>query len=137
MQTVRAVVLISLFALKCALSKLLLVSLHSLSYTKWDWLPRCAPCRHCRILFGVKVLSAMEGSAQRGSLGRCVLTVSCVLRSRRRLTLYLALPTGLAILILGQVVRSLAMVHAAGNFSHEVAMRRRADHELVTDGIYA
>lgn len=44
---------------------------------------------------------------------------------------------GLLMMIFGQCVRSLAMVHAAGNFSHEVAVKKRDDHLLVTDGIYS
>lgn len=38
---------------------------------------------------------------------------------------------------LGQVVRSAAMIHANTNFSHAVAYRKREQHRLVTDGIYA
>lgn len=37
----------------------------------------------------------------------------------------------------GQVVRSLAMAHAAGNFNHHVQSRRKDGHVLVTDGIYS
>lgn len=54
------------------------------------------------------------------------------------MTAHLASPSqGIAILFFGQVVRSLAMIHAAGNFSHEVAAYKRPDHVLVTDGIYS
>ncbi|PWN94094.1 ICMT-domain-containing protein [Acaromyces ingoldii] len=44
---------------------------------------------------------------------------------------------GLVLVFIGQLIRSLAMVHAADNFSHEVAHHKRPDHRLVTDGIYA
>ncbi len=47
------------------------------------------------------------------------------------------LRTGLLITLAGQALRSLAMVHAAANFSHSVAYRKREDHELVTRGVYA
>lgn len=43
---------------------------------------------------------------------------------------------GMAITVLGQVLRSTAMIHAATNFSHIVAFRKRQDHQLVTSGIY-
>ncbi|KAB5596273.1 Protein-S-isoprenylcysteine O-methyltransferase [Ceratobasidium theobromae] len=44
---------------------------------------------------------------------------------------------GIAITILGQIIRSLAMIHAASNFSHTVARYKLLDHCLVTDGIYS
>ncbi|KAJ7682687.1 ICMT-domain-containing protein [Mycena polygramma] len=44
---------------------------------------------------------------------------------------------GIALVILGQALRSGAMIHASTNFSHAVAFRKRASHVLVTDGIYA
>lgn len=34
-------------------------------------------------------------------------------------------------------MRSLAMIQAGGNFSHQVAEHKRDDHELVTDGLYS
>jgi protein-S-isoprenylcysteine O-methyltransferase len=37
----------------------------------------------------------------------------------------------------GQILRSTAMIHASSNFSHVVAFRKKDDHVLVTDGIYA
>ena len=40
-------------------------------------------------------------------------------------------------LLLGQLVRSLAMIQAGSNFSHQVAEEKRDDHQLVTKGIYA
>lgn len=44
---------------------------------------------------------------------------------------------GLALVVFGQVFRSLAMVHAGGNFSHTVARQKREDHVLVKHGVYA
>ncbi|KAF7292419.1 Protein-S-isoprenylcysteine O-methyltransferase [Mycena chlorophos] len=44
---------------------------------------------------------------------------------------------GLALVVLGQTLRSTAMIHAATNFSHAVAFKKRDAHVLVTDGIYA
>ena len=39
--------------------------------------------------------------------------------------------------VVGQVLRSTAMMHASTNFSHMVASRKRDEHRLVTDGVYA
>ncbi|SCU85930.1 LAME_0D03642g1_1 [Lachancea meyersii CBS 8951] len=44
---------------------------------------------------------------------------------------------GLALLILGQYVRTAAMVTAGSSFSHQVKTSQNSDHSLVTDGIYA
>lgn len=44
---------------------------------------------------------------------------------------------GLALLVFGQVMRSGAMIHAAGNFSHIIADKKRTDHQLVTTGMYS
>jgi protein-S-isoprenylcysteine O-methyltransferase len=41
------------------------------------------------------------------------------------------------IVVLGQSLRSGAMIHASTNFSHAVAFEKRDSHKLVTDGIYA
>lgn len=43
---------------------------------------------------------------------------------------------GLALVVLGQVVRSTAMCTAGSNFNHTPAMTKRDGHELVTNGIY-
>jgi protein-S-isoprenylcysteine O-methyltransferase len=39
--------------------------------------------------------------------------------------------------LIGQALRSAAMIHATTNFSHLVAMHKRESHKLVTDGVYA
>ena len=39
--------------------------------------------------------------------------------------------------VFGQALRSIAMIHASTNFSHSLAFRKLARHQLVTDGIYA
>ncbi|KAI0322487.1 ICMT-domain-containing protein [Amylostereum chailletii] len=44
---------------------------------------------------------------------------------------------GLVMVLTGWWLRSLAMVHAATNFSHTLAYRKLSNHELVTDGIYS
>lgn len=44
---------------------------------------------------------------------------------------------GLLLLLLGQLLRSYAMICAAANFSHQVAHKKRDDHMLVTSGVYA
>ncbi|KAH6915343.1 prenyl cysteine carboxyl methyltransferase Ste14 [Coprinopsis sp. MPI-PUGE-AT-0042] len=44
---------------------------------------------------------------------------------------------GIVMVLVGQFLRSFAMIHAAANFSHIVAFQKRENHKLVTDGIYA
>ncbi|PGH08926.1 protein-S-isoprenylcysteine O-methyltransferase [Blastomyces parvus] len=44
---------------------------------------------------------------------------------------------GLVLIVVGQLVRSLAMAHAGTNFTHTVQSRRREGHTLVKDGIYS
>ncbi|CAE6416853.1 unnamed protein product [Rhizoctonia solani] len=44
---------------------------------------------------------------------------------------------GIILVIIGQTIRSLAMIHAASNFSHTVATYKLVTHRLVTDGIYS
>lgn len=43
---------------------------------------------------------------------------------------------GIVVTLLGQVLRSVAMIHAGSNFSHQLAFRKVAGHVLVTGGIY-
>ena len=38
--------------------------------------------------------------------------------------------------LVGQALRSAAMIHASTNFSHTVALQKRDAHRLVTDGVY-
>ena len=44
---------------------------------------------------------------------------------------------GLLLVIMGQSFRSLAMIEASSNFSHQIATERKSTHTLVTSGIYA
>lgn len=44
---------------------------------------------------------------------------------------------GLAVCLLGELVRKLAMFHAGRNFNHLVQERRDKEHRLVTTGIYS
>jgi protein-S-isoprenylcysteine O-methyltransferase len=44
---------------------------------------------------------------------------------------------GLGIVVFGQVIRTLAMVHASASFSHHIAVMKKSDHVLVTSGVYA
>ncbi|KNZ81540.1 Protein-S-isoprenylcysteine O-methyltransferase [Termitomyces sp. J132] len=44
---------------------------------------------------------------------------------------------GIFLVLVGQSLRSAAMIHASTNFSHAVAFRKRESHRLVTDGVYA
>lgn len=61
------------------------------------------------------------------------------LASRSSSPAYLALSlySGLLLLLLGQLLRSHSMISAAGNFSHQVAHKKRDDHVLVKSGVYA
>ncbi|KDR83633.1 hypothetical protein GALMADRAFT_55552 [Galerina marginata CBS 339.88] len=43
---------------------------------------------------------------------------------------------GIVMVIVGQFLRSTAMIHASTNFSHSVAFQKRDTHRLVTDGVY-
>lgn len=43
---------------------------------------------------------------------------------------------GLLMILVGQVARSLSMIQAANNFSHQVASKKRQDHILVKTGLY-
>lgn len=45
-------------------------------------------------------------------------------------------PFGLSLCILGLTVRVVGMWHCGNNFSHEIETQARADHVLVSDGIY-
>jgi protein-S-isoprenylcysteine O-methyltransferase len=44
---------------------------------------------------------------------------------------------GLALIIIGQLIRSAAMRTAKANFNHVIQWTKRADHVLVTNGVYA
>lgn len=44
---------------------------------------------------------------------------------------------GVALLVYGQVLRTLAMVHASTNFTHALAHTKADGHVLVTTGVYA
>ena len=44
---------------------------------------------------------------------------------------------GLAIMIIGQTIRSAAMIKAGKSFSHVLAYTRKDEHILVTDGLYS
>jgi len=44
---------------------------------------------------------------------------------------------GMVLTLIGQVLRSTAMIHAASNFSHQLVTRKEDEHRLVTTGIYA
>lgn len=44
---------------------------------------------------------------------------------------------GVAMIVVGQLVRSLAMMQAGTNFNHQVQSQKNDGHELVTTGMYA
>jgi protein-S-isoprenylcysteine O-methyltransferase len=43
----------------------------------------------------------------------------------------------IALLVGGQALRSLAMIHASTSFSHVVKAVKHDDHVLITHGVYA
>lgn len=47
------------------------------------------------------------------------------------------LTTGLFLVLMGQSFRSLAMIHASSNFSHQIALHKDPSHTLVTSGVYS
>ena len=49
----------------------------------------------------------------------------------------LLLAIGLLMVLIGQIVRSAAMMHAGASFNHRVQSRKKASHELITTGIYS
>lgn len=51
-------------------------------------------------------------------------------------SLLLIVVLGLVFMVLGQTVRSLAMVHAASNFNHHVQVEHKEGHVLVQSGVY-
>lgn len=44
---------------------------------------------------------------------------------------------GIAVMVVGQLARSLAMIHGATNFSHRIVQQKTQTHTLVTTGIYS
>ncbi|RMD41649.1 hypothetical protein DV735_g3485, partial [Chaetothyriales sp. CBS 134920] len=50
--------------------------------------------------------------------------------------LEITVPVGLAMIVIGQLVRVAAMRKAKTNFNHLVQVYKKDDHELVTDGVY-
>lgn len=44
---------------------------------------------------------------------------------------------GIAVMVVGQLARSLAMIHGATNFSHRIVQRKTQTHTLVTTGVYS
>jgi len=44
---------------------------------------------------------------------------------------------GLCLMVIGQLFRSLAMIHASSNFSHQISYQKLPTHQLVTSGVYS
>ncbi|PYH85451.1 ICMT-domain-containing protein [Aspergillus uvarum CBS 121591] len=53
-----------------------------------------------------------------------------------RLEINLPICLGLALMLLGQTIRSVAMAQAGSSFNHTVQVARRDDHRLITHGVY-
>ena len=49
----------------------------------------------------------------------------------------LTFSSGIAVVVVGQTLRSVAMITAAANFNHAVQFKKQDEHKLVTNGIYA
>ncbi|KZZ95884.1 Isoprenylcysteine carboxyl methyltransferase [Moelleriella libera RCEF 2490] len=49
----------------------------------------------------------------------------------------LAVALGLVLVVMGQAVRSLAMLHAGTSFNHMVQSRKADSHRLITTGVYS
>jgi protein-S-isoprenylcysteine O-methyltransferase len=49
---------------------------------------------------------------------------------------YTLLALGFCFVVVGQIIRTLAMYTAGTNFSHLVAHQKRAQHQLITSGVY-
>ena len=81
--------------------------------------------RSCRICCGMVFLSTHKSHFSNHSSG--------YLRSLPSFLPFI----GLFLIIMGQIFRSVAMIHAASNFSHQIAVEKEANHELVTHGVYA
>lgn len=45
--------------------------------------------------------------------------------------------SGLVAIIAGQLLRSMAMIHASSNFSHMIVHKRENSHQLVRTGVYS
>lgn len=44
---------------------------------------------------------------------------------------------GLTLIVSGEILRKLAMIHANGGFTHMIATEKRPKHKLVTNGVYS
>ncbi|KAK9376762.1 Isoprenylcysteine carboxyl methyltransferase family-domain-containing protein [Lipomyces chichibuensis] len=44
---------------------------------------------------------------------------------------------GFALMVFGQILRSMAMIHASSNFSHVIVHHKEDSHRLVTTGVYS
>ncbi|KAK9312972.1 Isoprenylcysteine carboxyl methyltransferase family-domain-containing protein [Lipomyces starkeyi] len=44
---------------------------------------------------------------------------------------------GFTLMVFGQILRSMAMIHASSNFSHIIVHRKEDSHHLVTTGVYS
>jgi len=50
---------------------------------------------------------------------------------------WIVVPLGLGLVLIGQIVRSLAMLHAGASFNHHIQQSKATTHTLVTTGIYS
>ncbi len=66
-----------------------------------------------------------------------IITSYCFPEWQSRVNPPLVMALGLLMIVVGQVVRSLAMAQAGTNFNHQVQSKKNEGHQLVTTGLYA
>lgn len=75
--------------------------------------------------------------AHTAAMTECVITSLFFPSWQARFSSPTSVGLGLAAVVIGQTVRSLAMATAGTNFNHTVQTRKRGGHVLVTGGVYA
>lgn len=76
-------------------------------------------------------------AANAAALFECFVTSLLFPNRQSSLNHPVIITTGFALVLLGQVVRSIAMAQAGTNFNHHVQTRRNEGHVLVKSGVYA
>ncbi|KAK5153552.1 hypothetical protein LTR04_006176 [Oleoguttula sp. CCFEE 6159] len=76
-------------------------------------------------------------AAHTGALIECLVTSTFLPTWQSRFSTPYAIMLGLALIVMGQTCRSVAMAQAGTNFNHTVQRRKNEGHELVTSGLYA
>lgn len=77
--------------------------------------------------------SELKSQPYVSTIGEALLLIDVILQLTQSVLFY----PGIVMVLVGQTLRSTAMIHASSNFSHAVAFRKLETHRLVTDGVYA